>query len=323
MNLGTRTAHREGILIDAEALGRLLAAEGLPPGGRPRAAGPAAAGTATPVPLLVLDATVALASPSHDGDYRAAPGAGAWAEAHIPGSLHVDLLSAFTDPTAPYHFAHPSREAVRRELAALGADENTTVVLYDQGSLQWAARLWWVLRDAGVRARVLDGGLPAWSSAGRPVATGPAPERTVRPPLGDPFPRATADDPARPSLWIDKDGARAVGEGRVPGLLVCALSAAHFEGTTPTRYSRRGRIPGSVNLPAQDLLDTDGRLDVDAIRLPDRAEGPVVLYCGGGISASLAALGLTLTGVESLVVYDGSLEEWTADPALPLLAGPA
>lgn len=354
MNLGTSAAHREGVLIDASELAGLLTAARLLPGD-PRPAGSAAAhaphsGEASgpvpdpvtgpvpvpvAVPVLVLDATVALASPAHDGDYRAASGAGAWAGAHIPGSRHVDLLTTFTDPAAPYHFAHPSRDATRRELASLGADERTTVVLYDQGSLQWAARLWWVLRDAGVRARVLDGGLPAWTDAGLPVASlttasSAAPSGgTVRPPTGHPFPRAAAGDATRTSLWTDKDGARAVSEGRASGILVCALGAAHFEGTTSTRYSRRGRIPGSVSLPAQDFLDGDGRLLADAglsaraARLPDRNAGPVVLYCGGGISASLSALALTLAGVDSLVMYDGSLEEWTADPALPLLTGVA
>ncbi|MFH8800934.1 sulfurtransferase [Streptomyces sp. NPDC017936] len=323
MNLGAPGAPHEDVLIDAGELARLLAAGPFPVDG------------AGPVPVLVLDATVVLAPPAHDGDHRAVSAADSWAGAHIPGSRHVDLLTRFTDLTAPHHFAHPSRDAVRRELASLGADENTAVVLYDQGSLQWAARLWWVLRDAGVAARVLDGGLPAWTEAGLPVASTsalPSPStststETVRPPKDDPFPRAAAGDAARPSLWIDKEGVRAVSEGRAPGILVCALGTAQFEGTAPTRYSRRGRIPHSVSLPAKDFLGLDGRLvtgprlSAHADRLPGRNTGPVVLYCGGGISASLCALALTLAGTDALVMYDGSLEEWTADPELPVLTG--
>ncbi|MET7683261.1 rhodanese-like domain-containing protein [Streptomyces sp. NPDC005423] len=317
----------------------------------------------SPAGLLLLDATVALAAPAHDGDYRAASGVAGWAEAHIPGSRHVDLLTRFTDPSAPYHFAHPARAAVRRELAALGAGPRTRVVLYDQGSLQWAARLWWTLRDAGVEARVLDGGLPAWTAAGHPADTGADPHAENHPhdrhgpddkngphdtsgpdeemrlpaengPYGsqlaldaDPFPRAAAQDAVRPSLWADKDQVRAISEGTAPGTLVCALSTEHFEGTTPTRYSRRGRIPASISLPAQPALTPDGRLRTVpelvryAEQLPGGRTNPVVLYCGGGISASLGALALTLAGVQQLSVYDGSLEEWTADPARPVLTG--
>ncbi|MGW3952310.1 sulfurtransferase [Streptomyces sp. NPDC004752] len=344
MSQGTPGTRREDVLIDVDELTSLLAAgHGTAQDADPAHLDPYGADSADAAcPVLVLDATVALAQPAHDGDYRAASGAAAWARAHIPGSRHVDLLTRFTDPTAPYHFAHPPRRAVRRELASLGATEETTVVLYDQGSVQWAARLWWMLRDAGVPARVLDGGLPAWTAAGLPVATAaepapvatapapaPAPVEAVRPPEADPFPRAAAGDAARPSLWADKEDVRAVSERRTAGTLVCALSAAHFEGTTPTRYSRRGRIPGSVNLPAQAALSPGGllltgtQLRAYARQLPDGPKDPVVLYCGGGISATLGALALTVAGVGELAVYDGSLEEWTADPGCPVHTGTA
>lgn len=49
----------------------------------------------------------------------------------------------------------------------------------------------------------------------------------------------------------------------------------------------------------------------------------VRLYCGGGISASANALALASVGVRDVRVYDGSLEEWSADPGLPLVAAGA
>uniref|UniRef100_UPI0026347934 rhodanese-like domain-containing protein n=1 Tax=uncultured Rhizobium sp. TaxID=155567 RepID=UPI0026347934 len=49
--------------------------------------------------------------------------------------------------------------------------------------------------------------------------------------------------------------------------------------------------------------------------LPDRGER-VALYCGGGIAATLTAFALERLGYSRLSVYDGSLEEWTANPAL-------
>ncbi|MBT2275552.1 sulfurtransferase, partial [Rhodococcus qingshengii] len=67
-------------------------------------------------------------------------------------------------------------------------------------------------------------------------------------------------------------------------------------------------------LPADDVRSKSA--DV----LPPVAE-PVVIYCGGGVSACLTALALIRGGYEDVKVYDGSLEEWTADPTLPMVVG--
>jgi thiosulfate/3-mercaptopyruvate sulfurtransferase len=140
---------------------------------------------------------------------------------------------------------------------------------------------------------------------------------------------ARAGDATRPPLWAGLEEVRALSEGRRPGTLVCALATAQFEGTAPTRYTRRGRIPGSVSLPAHPVLAADGTVrptaELAAYTGPTASRqqaGPLVLYCGGGISATLLALALTLTGRPGVQVYDGSLEEWTADPELPVLTGP-
>jgi len=47
----------------------------------------------------------------------------------------------------------------------------------------------------------------------------------------------------------------------------------------------------------------------------------VITYCGGGIAASADAFLLTLLGAKDVALYDGSLTEWAADPALPLTTG--
>lgn len=269
--------------------------------------------------LVVLDATALLPSPRHDGDYRCASGHAAWAERHIPGSRHADLTGDLTDHHAPYHFAVPSPDALAAALARLGVGEGSPVVAYDSGGGIWAARLWWMLRAISVPAAVLDGGLEAWEAAGRPLVTG---DDTGRAPALPPLtPRP------RPELWAGIEEVAAISRGDRPGTLVCALPAGGFDGSAPTRYSRRGHIPGSRSLPGRELLNSAGRVlpgpelaaRVDAVL--HTADSPVVLYCGGGISATALALALTLLGRNDIAVYDGSLEEWSKDPALPLELG--
>jgi len=119
----------------------------------------------------------------------------------------------------------------------------------------------------------------------------------------------------------------AVLDGQSPGTLVCALSKGLFEGSAVTRYARRGHIPGSLNRPARELFDEQGRyLPPDTLARvlgPSLLEGaqPLILYCGGGISAAATALALTRLGRQDVSIYDGSLQEWAADPALPITTG--
>ena len=53
------------------------------------------------------------------------------------------------------------------------------------------------------------------------------------------------------------------------------------------------------------------------------AAKPVVASCGSGVTASLAALALTLLGNTQTAVYDGSWAEWGRDHANPVETGPA
>ncbi len=52
-------------------------------------------------------------------------------------------------------------------------------MVYDEPGTFAAERAWWVLRWAGLRVRVLDGGLPAWVEARQPLEQGEPPEESA------------------------------------------------------------------------------------------------------------------------------------------------
>ena len=47
-----------------------------------------------------------------------------------------------------------------------------------------------------------------------------------------------------------------------------------------------------------------------------------LIYCGGGIAATLDGFACMLLGHDNVGVYDGSMSEWASDPARPLKVGP-
>ncbi len=274
-------------------------------------------------PVTVLDATVLLPAATHDGDYRPASGRERFAAAHIPTARYADLLGDLSDHTASYHFARPSAARLAAAVGRLGVTDSSAVVCYDAAGGAWAARLWWMLHWISVRAAVLDGGWQGWLASGGAVESG-APQGPDLPEAGHGAPAVTARE--RPGMWADRTDVLDVVNGSQAGALVCALSEELFAGTAPTRYARRGHIPSSLNIPARTLLTPGGRLRPPAelreaaALIPDIA--PVTVYCGGGISAAVVAHALLITGREDVSIYDGSLEEWSADAELPLDLGP-
>jgi len=279
-----------------------------------------------PNPPAVLDASLVLHPPLSDGDYRRDSGRPRWLAGHIPGSQHVDVSTQFSDTTAtmhtvPLHYVHPEPQAIADELARLGIAEGHVVVVYDSTGNLFAARLWYLLRWIGVPARVLDGGYAAWETAGERVETGEASAPESVP---------TWQAEAVRKAWVSKSELVDRGPDDTRPL-VCGLPAGSFTGADPTRYSRRGRIPGSVNVSSRDLFTKDGHVktrvelilayDAAGIDVAEGSDDEVLLYCGGGISAAGNALTLAAIGTSAVRIYDGSLEEWSADPSLPLDLG--
>jgi thiosulfate/3-mercaptopyruvate sulfurtransferase len=265
--------------------------------------------------VRLFDATVHL-RPSPSGPYRIESGRADYEAAHIPGAAFLDLAGDLSDPGSPLPFTAPPTEALARAFGEAGIGPDARVVVYSSPSPMWASRIWWMLRAVGFDdAAVLDGGLAAWRARGLAVEAG---ERRYAP-------AALRAQPRR-DLWADKAQVlAAIGDGAV--CTINALSAAVHSGEAPTNYGRKGHIAGSLNVPYASLLGPDGTF-LDDAGLLERFEASgaferdrVICYCGGGISATMAALALTRLGHPHVAVYDGSMSEWSADPDAPMELG--
>ncbi len=258
------------------------------------------------------------------------PGAGfgRYLQGHLPGARFLDLEAVLTGPTTdPMLGRHPLPDAVQLGvgLGALGIDPSRPVVVYDEPGSYAAGRAWWVLRWAGLDARVLDGGIKAWLASGRPLETD-EPEAAS----GAPLALTTGHLPT-----IDADQAAAFG-----GVLIDVRAPARFRGEVEPIDPRAGHIPGAVNRPVADFWDTDGLLPTAAdlvaglglpsddppptgstAELPDgRPARAVAVYCGSGVSAGQVVLALASLGVEA-ALYPPSWSGWSADPARPVAVG--
>ena len=266
--------------------------------------------------LRVLDVTVFLHPNPEGRGYRVESGRDRFREGHIPGSVFIDLVEELSAPASGLPFTMPPAELAAERLGAAGIGADSRVVAYSMGSVMWATRLWWMLRSLSFdRAAVLDGGFAKWLREGRPVT------REV-----SSYPPAKLSVSPRPSLWADlSEMQRVAPEGRA--CTVNALSPEVYRGEKNV-YGRAGHIPGRHNVFYDSLLDPESGIFRPVAELGERfastgalASPRVITYCGGGISATMDALALTLLGHANVAVYDGSMSEWVRHPELPLTLG--
>jgi thiosulfate/3-mercaptopyruvate sulfurtransferase len=225
---------------------------------------------------------------------------------HIPGAIYLNWVRDLSDPddSVAGQLAPPG--LFRQTMEAAGIGDGTLVVAYDNGVIFTAARLAWSMHVYGhERVRVLDGGWPKWLAERRAIETG-----RVEPEAARAFTPATP----RP-LRATKADVLAEVESNGSVLLDCRMDE--------TWFAAGAHIPGARRLPAPSLVNADGKLlpaaeiETMARQAGAAPDASVLLYCGGGVSASMGYVALRTAGYRNLRVYDGSWSEWSLDPGAP------
>ena len=243
-----------------------------------------------------------------------------YAAGHIPGSVFFDL-DASSDRASPLPHMLPDAESFGRRMSMLGLSDTDDLVVYDGSGVNLSApRVWWTFRTFGHdRVAVLDGGIVKWRREGRPLESG-----------------VVAATPGRFTAQLDRTAVRDLEAvranlGNGAEQVVDMRSAGRFTGATPEPRAglRGGHVPGSVNLPYEELVAEDGTLlPRDALRRRIALAGidparPIVATCGSGTSACALVYSLHVLGHERVSVYDGSWTEWGGRTDTPVSTGPA
>jgi len=264
--------------------------------------------------LRIFDCTFYLHyEPGTGQPYRVESGRADYEAGHIPNAGFLDLQEEFSVVDSPYRFTLLSMEATAKAFANRGVDEKCKVILYSRENMQRATRFWWMLRWIGFdNVAVLDGGMDKWLADSLPVST----RACV-------YPTGRIEVKPRPTLFCDHhEVLNSIGQAGT-----CTLNALtpDLHSGADSRYGRAGHVPGSRNVPVASLLDpvTQEFLpSEDAARVfesvgatPDKK---IIVYCGGGIAATLDAFVLYQLGYKNITVYDDSMSQWAVDKSLPI-----
>lgn len=243
----------------------------------------------------------------------------AYRQGHIPGAVYAHLDEDLSDPGKQGLGRHPlpEPEAFAAVLGRWGWKPGVTVVAYDAGNgALAAARLWWLMRWMGAEARVLDGGLAAWTAAGKPLeqseTTRPNTQVTVR--FNPDMVLFT------PQLRRELDADEA--------LLIDARAARRYRGESEPIDPVAGHVPGARNHPFAGNVDADQRwrpaaeLRGEFEQLSEgRDPASVVHMCGSGVTACHNLLAMEHAGLHGSRLYAPSWSGWASDPDNPVATG--
>lgn len=222
---------------------------------------------------------------------------------HIKGAINIDHNDLYQAGDIKGLIMSPE------ELAAFfgnkGINENSTVVVYDDGSQKYSSRVYWVLKYIGANdVRILHKDMDVWRAARVPLTSSPGKyaATTFTPTVNDGI-FATLD-----YVMAKKDESNVV--------LVDCRTADEYNGVEKSE----GHIPGAVNLNYEDLLTDTGafksaeELKMIAEKYNITADTELILYCRTSVRAAVEYVAFkNILGFENVRVYDGAYLEWVAN----------
>lgn len=238
-----------------------------------------------------------------------------YAKVHIPGAVNVYHMELYTEPASNGFIKSPPELA--KYFGSKGISESKSIVLYDEGSGKYAGRVYWILKYLGAPdVKILDGQLPAWKAARKPL-TGAA--TNIKPvtftPKPDPNLIATT---TRVRAFMNKPNV----------VIIDARSAAEYSGQDETDM-RKGHIPGAINIEYKEVLTEDGKLkSPEALKTLFTSKGvtpdkEVMVYCKTSVRAGIEFFALkSVLNYPKVRVYDQAFYGWQSVASNPVSPKP-
>jgi len=245
--------------------------------------------------------------------------ASAYDAGHVEGALQVEPDEWKIDSLAEVGGVE-DRLAWQQRFGQMGLSPEKEIIVYDDGRMTEAARVWFILQWVGApRTAVLNGGQPAIAPL---LASGSLPMSTAR----------TTLEPQKFRCWppsepcvalVEREDVRRCVLAR-QGQIWDARTQAEYTGVDKRNNTRVGHMPNAALLPHDQLLDGQGRLRssaelADLLCRAGFGHGDVIItHCDGGGRASLASLAAVRAGFRPVWNYYRSFADYARDGTCPL-----
>ncbi len=230
---------------------------------------------------------------------------------HIPGAVNVYHMELYSEPVTNGFLAPP--QEIAAILGEYGITEKKTIVLYDDGSGKYAGRLYWILKYLGAPdVRILDGQMPAWKAARKPVTSAVTYIK-----------KAVFTPHLHPELLATTAQVKKA-IGNPAYVIIDARSPAEYSGEE-NKGLRPGHIPSAINIEYKKVLTPDGRLkSADELKKLFTAKGvtpdkEIITYCKTSVRAGIVFFALkSILNYPNVKVYDKAYLGWQMDRSNPV-----
>ena len=222
---------------------------------------------------------------------------------HIPDAIYISLEEALTGEVEEHGGRHPLPDM--REFSdyinGLGVDDNSSVIIYDDGALDMASRLWWMLKYIGVDdVRVLLGGFKGWITNNYPVTN-------VEPKIRK---SKELSFNIKNNMFADIDDVKkAINNQNY--VIIDSRSPERFMGVTEPIDKIAGHIPSTLNFPWTDLSKID---KIEKLKIKEHFKtiknyNNIIVHCGSGITGAVNVLFMDEVEL-SPIFYIGGYSDW-------------
>ena len=192
--------------------------------------------------LRIFDCTVWL-KPQHNKIYKIFSGKPDYDKEHIPNSDFLDVLE-LSNKYSKYDFMMPDLQVFSNYMSLKGVGPNTHVILYSRENIQWATRVWWMLKSVNfLNVSILNGGFDRWKLENKKVTKLPVK-----------YPENNFKGKNQPGFFCEKEEIiKNIDNNQV--LIINALRKTLHFGIENINYGRPGHIKNSINIPSTEMIN--------------------------------------------------------------------
>lgn len=246
--------------------------------------------------LVLLDCRFDL----ENGEY----GVNAYKKSHINGAHYVDLEKDLADTKGEHGGRHPlpQIDKFKAKMEKLGISNDSIVVIYDDGDLPAASRLWWMLKYMSMdNVYVLEGGFKEWEKRGLKTTDEIPPARnTGKLDISIKSEMICGIETVKENM-DDKDVA-----------IVDSRARERYLGIIEPKDKRGGHIPGALNYFWKDIFEENKIKNEEELMSMFKEltkYKKIIIHCGSGITACPNIIAMDEIGIKP-ILYLGGWSDW-------------